>query len=167
MSKAATTHVQIRSRAMLDIDLAWAVEIEKKCFDWPWTQKDYLDLATSQWGRVDCIEVPYKSPATPLVVGVMAYSYWHGKVVIESMAIDPMVQGQGIGSLVLDRFKFVCAQQDRFLEVMVDEIDGRGIQFFVKNGFRPSERPVIRRPFDFSESDGILLQWRLEEHCDE
>jgi ribosomal-protein-alanine N-acetyltransferase len=138
-------------------DIRAIAEIERRSFSDPWSEQSFRDLLAHSRMYFACIHSP-EGPAAARVQGYVVAWFAGGQGEIANLAVDPAVQGQGLGSALLDAALEEARRhstEEVFLEVRNSNARARGL--YESRGFTEvgRRRRYYRRPAE----DAVILRW--------
>lgn len=124
-------------RKMEEEDLPMVMEIENLCFIKPWTEKNFLyEMYENPFANLWVIELSNASLNLKSVVGFVDYWQTFDSGTLCQIAIHPELQGNGIGSQLLDEVvKDAYAKKIRSLTLEVRRSNEKAIKLYKKFGF--------------------------------
>ena len=124
-------------RKMEEEDLPMVMEIENLCFIKPWTEKNFLyEMYENPFANLWVIELSNASLNLKSVVGFVDYWQTFDSGTLCQIAIHPELQGNGIGSQLLDEVvKDAYAKKIRSLTLEVRRSNEKAIKLYQKFGF--------------------------------
>lgn len=144
---------RIRVRYFEPSDLNSIMEIERRCFEHPWTREE-LEAALKSDGVV--AEVRGER-----ILGFCIYSLDQDKITLFSIAVDPPSQRKGIGQMLISHVKEATSPKRPKIVSLVRETNMRAIQFLRKCGFVATN--VVKCPYgQNTDEDGINFQFESE-----
>lgn len=141
---------------MIRRDLPAVLEIEQSCFEFPWTEDDFLRCLRQR----NCIGMVVELDDE--IVGFMIYELHTNRLHILNFAVAKSSIRQGIGSALVDKLvsKLSPHRRNRIvLEVRETNLDAQ--LFFKSLGFRAIS--VLRDYYDDTVEDAYLMQFRYTE----
>lgn len=90
-------HIGVEIRWLVRKELPDVMEIEKLCFEFPWSEADVVDFLRERDGIGMVAEVDGE------VVGFMLYRLRPRNIHLESFAVHPKHRRNGIGYAMIDR----------------------------------------------------------------
>ena len=113
------------------------MEIENLCFIKPWTEKNFLyEMYENPFANLWVIELSNASLNLKSVVGFVDYWQTFDSGTLCQIAIHPELQGNGIGSQLLDEVvKDAYAKKIRSLTLEVRRSNEKAIKLYKKFGF--------------------------------
>ena len=130
----------MRIQWMIRRDLPRVLEIEKLCYRYPWSEKDFVNYLTTKMcvGFTVSIERPSENYGrSDLVVGYMIYLLETKRLNLVNIAIHPEYQRQGFGKALIKKLINKMEQSRRnAIRTMTHECN-LGAQLFLKKmGFK-------------------------------
>lgn len=158
MGLAQKQEVRVHMRWMIRRDMPEVLEIENKCFEFPWFEEDFIRFLRQR----NCIGMVGESDE--LVVGFMVYELHKTRLYVLNFAVHPGFQRRGVGVAMCQKLisKLNLQRRNRiFLEVRETNLDA---QFFFRDmGFRAIS--VLRDFYNFDDGtaeDAYLMRYVLE-----
>ena len=146
--------LKVQIRWLIRRDMQEVLEIEKSCFEFVWTEEDFLCCLRQR----NCIGMVAENDHK--IVGFMIYELHKMKLRIVNFAVAPDVQRHGIGSQMIRRMVEKLSQQRRkeiLLEVRESNLSAH--LFFKELGFRAIR--VLRNHYEDTTEDAYVMQYRL------
>ena len=124
-------------RKMEEEDLPMVMEIENLCFIKPWSEKNFLyEMYENPFANLWVIEMSNDSLGLKSVVGFVDYWQTFDSGTLCQIAIHPELQGNGIGSQLLDEVvKDAYAKKIRTMTLEVRRSNEKAIKLYKKFGF--------------------------------
>ena len=124
-------------RKMEEEDLPMVMEIENLCFIKPWSEKNFLyEMYENPFANLWVIEMSNASLGLKSVVGFVDYWQTFDSGTLCQIAIHPELQGNGIGSQLLDEVvKDAYAKKIRTMTLEVRRSNEKAIKLYKKFGF--------------------------------
>lgn len=147
-------------RWMIRRDLPAVLDIEQKCFEFPWQEEDFL-VALRQRNVIGMV-----AERNERITGFMIYERHKKRLHLLSMAVHPSHSRQGIGSTLIQKLVSKLSTLNRsFVQLEVRETNLRAQLFFKSMGFQAVE--VLREFYrdtdcDCSE-DAYLMRFRVSQ----
>lgn len=151
LAKANPTNCGAMVRWMILRDLGPAMEIEKQCFEFPWTEAEFMDTLRTR----NCIGLVAEHDNR--VVGFLLIETHPGETRIISLAVCPWYQRQGIGSSLFAHAKrmLLSARRRMYCEVRESNLDAQ--LFWQAHGFRAIQ--IIKDQYEETPEDAYLMEW--------
>ena len=140
-------------RWMIRRDMPRVLEIENRCFDNPWTEDDFIRCLLHR----NCIGMV--AEVGDGTSGFMIYELHKNRLHLLSLAVDPIYQRRGIGSVMLRKLTNKLSRDRRnriMLEASERNLDAH--LFFRKIGFKAIS--VLKDFYDASKDDAYLMQFK-------
>lgn len=142
-------------RWLIRRDMNAALAIEKACFEFAWTEEDFLCCLR---GRT-CIGMVATNGEA--VLGFMIYELNKSMLRVLNFAVDPHFHREGIGSAMAAKLIGKLSQQGRrTIEAMTRETNLPAQLFFASQGFRATE--VVRGYYDDTDEDAYQFVYDIE-----
>ncbi len=148
---AATCRVHIRW--MTRRDMAEVLDIEGRCFQFPWTEEDFVRFLRQR----NCIGMVAEHDDR--VVGFMLYELHQTRIHVLNFSVAPEYQGRGVGSqMVATLIAKLSTQQRSRIVLGVRETNLAAQLFFRACGFQAVA--VLRSFYEDTPEDAYLMQFR-------
>ena len=138
-----------------DIDQIHAIETE--CFSTPWSKESFFEELKHPYSSLWVA----KDKQTHTVLGFICFWVLWDEMHILNIAVKKALQGQGIGSLLLEKALTYARQRGlKWVSLEVRASNQRAINFYHKFGFKK----IGRRPRYYHDTgeDAILMELRLK-----
>jgi ribosomal-protein-alanine N-acetyltransferase len=146
-------------RFMIRSDLPEVVAIEQQVFDFPWTEKEFIETLRSR----NSIGMVVEHSQSRRVLGFCVYEL-AAKNTIEIMTLAVMMEWQrkGVGALIVEQLiaKLSPERRTRILACVREWNLGAHL-FFARQGFTATG--VLRDYYDDSDEDAYAFMYRLGE----
>lgn len=143
-------------RWLIRRDMPEVLKIESECFDYPWSEEDFLTYLRKR----NCIGMV--AEIKDEIVGYMVYELGKGQLTIANFAVDPTRQRSGFGTAMVNRLKDKLSQQRRkHLWACVCEHNLDAQLFFAEMGFRAVN--ILRGYFEEPTADAYEMRYSLKE----
>ena len=152
--------IQVQVRWMVRRDFAQVQTIEHVCFEFPWTEEEFLHCLH----QPNCLGMVAEHEGR--VVGFIVYETPKNRIFITNIATDPEFQRHGIARQMIQKLVTKMIYQQRHkLAIEIRETNIPALLCFRALGFRTA---AVRKNFYEDQSeDAYVLQYRLgEEHVD-
>ena len=144
-------------RWLIRRDMDEVLEIEKRSFQFPWTEEEFLVCLRQR----NCIGTVYES-SQGYIHGFMLYELHQSTLRLLNLAVAPEVRGTGVGRAMVQRLvDKLSDQKRRFVEAEVRETNLKAQLFFSAAGFRAVK--TLRKHCDDTDEDAILFRYTLPE----
>jgi ribosomal-protein-alanine N-acetyltransferase len=147
---------KVHIRWMIRRDMQEVVDIEQLCFEYPWSEDDFVKCLRYK----NCIGLIAEHGE--MVVGYVLYELHKTRLRILNIAVLPAVHGQGNGLQMIEKLLNKLSQQRRTrisLEVRETNLDAQ--LFFKAMGFQWVE--TLKEYYENSLEDAYELQIRVPE----
>jgi len=155
------------SRHQSDVQIRWLIrrdmpavlKIEAECFEFPWTEEDFLCCLRQR----NCIGMV--AEVDEEVVGFMIYELQKSRLRVLNFAVAPIFRRSGIGSRMIARLVEKLSQQRRkeiVLEVRETNLPAQ--LFFRHQGFRAFG--VLRNRYEETEEDAYAMHFIMRPEMD-
>lgn len=148
--------LNVQIRWLIRRDMAEVLEIERRSFEFPWSEEDFLCRLRQR----NCIGMV--AECNHEVVGFMIYELHKSKLRVLNFAVSDTSRRHRVGAQMVARLVDKLSQQRRneiVLEVRETNLDAQ--MFFRRQGFRAVS--VLRSFYDDSAEDAYLMSYRLVE----
>lgn len=135
-------------------DMAAVLTIEQECFEYQWTEEDFLSCLRVR----ECIGMVAENRADGQIVGFMIYQLEKPRIRLLNFAVAQFWQRRGVGRAMVRRLKDKLSQQRRkeiALEVRETNLDAQ--RFFRSQGFKAIG--VLRDRYDDTTEDAYLMRY--------
>lgn len=138
-------------RPLRDEDLRRVMDVERRAYQFPWTQGIFLD----------CLRAGYDCWAYFISDRLVGYGVCHsaaGEMHLLNLTVDPEFQRQGIGSRMLQRFVELARRHGVdtvLLEVRPSNISA--LALYRKNGFNEVGMRKNYYPAENGKEDALIL----------
>ena len=139
---------------MVRRDLPEVIAIEQTCFEFPWSEEDFLDCLRQR----NCIGMVAEHEGH--VVGFMIYEVPKNRIHLLNMATAPEHRRRGVAGQMVQKLIGKLANQKRSKIVLeVRETNLPALLFFRTIGFRATN--ILRNFYEDKQEDAYLMQYRL------
>lgn len=146
--------LKVQIRWLIRRDMQEVLEIEKACFEFVWTEEDFLCCLRQR----NCIGMVAEHDHK--IVGFMIYELHKMKLRIVNFAVAPSAQHKGVGSQMINRLVEKLSQQRRKeIALEIRETNLPAQLFFKQQGFRAVH--VLRSHYDDTTEDAYVMHYRL------
>ncbi len=148
--------LKVQIRWLIRSDMPETLYIERKAFELPWMEEDFLCVLRQR----NCIGMV--AEYNHRIVGFMIYELHKAKLHILNFAVDPEFHRQAIGTQMIAKLVDKLSQQRRqeiVLEVRESNLTAQ--IFFKKMGFRAVL--VLRSHYDDTDESAYVMRFSLEE----
>lgn len=160
MEQAKQTSVGVHIRWMIRRDMPSVLAIEQNCFEFAWTEKDFIRCLRQR----NCIGMVAEKDDE--IVGFMIYELHKNRLHILNFAVHHNHRRQGVGNSMCSKLFGKLSHERRnriMLEVRETNLEA---QLFFKNlGFRAIS--VLRDFYDDTVEDAYLMQFRYQPTAEE
>lgn len=144
---------KVHIRWMLLRDISDVIRIEKECFEFPWSEEDFLRCLRQR----NCIGMVAEHAGR--VVGFMIYELPKNRLHLLNMATESAYRRQGIGTQMLAKLKTKLVNQRRTkLTLEVRETNLKAQLFFKANGLRATS--ILRDFYEDMHEDAYQMQYK-------
>ncbi len=158
MSSPSKPEVRIHIRWMIRRDMAEALAIESQCFEFPWSEEDFIRCLRQR----NCIGMV--AELDDRIVGFMIYELHKNRLHILNFAVADQYRRLGVGTQMIGKLVGKLSQQRRsriLLEVRETNLAAQ--LFFREAGFRAVS--VLRKFYDDTPEDAYVMQYRCREEA--
>jgi ribosomal-protein-alanine N-acetyltransferase len=162
MSTGRTEKEQVRVhiRWMIRRDMPEVLQIEQQCFEYAWTEEDFLRCLRQR----NCIGMVAEQGEK--VVGFMIYELHKAKLHILNFAVHPPYRRCGIGSqMVAKLISKLSSHRRTRITLEVRETNLAAQLFFSRQSFRAIR--VLRGYYEDSGEDAYLMEYRFADDTGE
>ena len=155
MEETKQASVSVHIRWMIRRDMASVLAIEASCFEYAWTEEDFIRCLRQR----NCIGMV--AEVDNQVVGFMIYELHKTRLHILNFAVDADHRRRGIGRSMLEKLLGKLSHERRnriMLEVRETNLEAQ--LFFKTLGFRAIS--VLRDFYDDTIEDAYLMQYRYQ-----
>ncbi len=145
----------IHIRWMLRRDMPAVTDIDWQCFEFPWTEQEFIDCLRNR----NCIGMV--AECDDRVCGFMIYELTKHRLRLLNFAVAPHFHRCGVGKLMALKLISKLNERRRRIEVVVRERNLTAQKFFASCGFRAVE--VVQDAYENSDEAGYLFQYRFKE----
>ena len=145
----------VHIRWMIRRDMPEVLEIETQCFEFPWSEEDFIRCLRQR----NCIGMVAEYEER--VVGFMIYELHKNRLHILNFAVNQDFHRRNVGGAMVGKLTSKLSQQRRnkiLLEVRETNLAAQ--LFFRKQGFRAIS--VLRDFYDDTIEDAYLMQYRYQ-----
>jgi len=147
--------LKVQIRWMIRRDMAEVLKIEQECFEFHWTEEDFLCCLRQR----NCIGMVAEHDNQ--VVGFMIYELYKSKLHVLNFAVAPWARRSGVGAQMIDKLVNKLSQQRRRqITLEVRETNLAAQLFFQRQGFRAMG--VLRDHYQDTCEDAYVMQYRLD-----
>ncbi len=155
MSSQGKQDLCVHIRWMIRRDMAEVLEIERRSFEFPWSEQDFIRCLRQR----NCIGMVCEHEEQ--VVGFMVYELHKDQLHILNFAVHPDVHRRGIGKqMVVKLISKLSHQRRNRILLEVRETNLAAQLFFRALGFRAIK--VLRDFYDDTTEDAYLMQYRYQ-----
>ena len=145
--------VRVHIRWMIKRDMPEVLQIENNCFEFPWTEEDFL-RCLRQRNHIGMV-----SESKSRIVGFMIYELQRTKLHVVNFAVQKALRRHGIGSQMVSRLiSKLQSRRKTGITLKVRETNVGAQKFFYENGFRAIE--ILHDFFDDITEDAYLMRYR-------
>lgn len=147
--------VCVHIRWMIRRDMMEVLEIERGCFEFPWSEEDFIRCLRQR----NCIGMVAEHAER--VAGFMIYELHRNRLHILNFSVSPEFRRRGVGRQMVDKLIGKLSSQRRNRVVLeVRETNLAAQLFFRDLGFRAIS--VLRDFYDDTTEDAYLMQYRYQ-----
>ena len=155
MSSQQKQQISVHIRWMIRRDMPEVLEIENRCFEFPWFEEDFIRCLRQR----NCIGMVAEFEEQ--VVGFMIYELHKTRLHILNFAVHPDFQRSGVGSQMISKLVSKLSFQRRtrvLLEVRETNLEAQ--LFFQDSEFRATS--VLREYYDDTPEDAYVMEYRYQ-----
>lgn len=155
--KSSSSQVDVQIRWMIRRDMPEVLDIENQCFEFAWTEEDFLSCLRQR----NCIGMV--AECQERIVGFMIYELLKHQLHVLNFAVAPQSRRHGIGSQMIDKLVHKLSQQRRheiILEVRETNLPAQ--LFFRHQGLAASA--VLRGYYEDTAEDAYQMRYHLAGH---
>ena len=155
MSSGGKQDICVHIRWMIRRDMPEVLEIENQCFEFPWSEDDFVRCLRQR----NCIGMVAEYDER--VVGFMIYELHKTRLHILNFAVHEQFRNRSIGNSIVQKLISKLSHQRRnriMLEVRETNLAAQ--LFFRAQGFRAIS--VLRDFYDDTVEDAYLMQYRFQ-----
>lgn len=146
---------RVHIRWMIRRDMAEVLEIERKSFEFPWSEDDFIRCLRQR----SCIGMV--AELDDRVVGFMIYELHKSRLYILNFAVHPDHRWRHVGMQMVEKLIGKLSNQRRNrITLEVRETNLPAQVFFRKNGFRAIS--VLREFYEDTLEDAYLMEYALD-----
>lgn len=155
MTTKGNTQLRVHIRWMIRRDMAEVLDIERRSFEFPWYEEDFVRCLRQR----NCIGMVAEQGER--VVGFMIYELHKTRLHILNFAVAPDCRQQGVGEQMIQKLVGKLSSQRRTrITLEVRETNLAAQLFFKGAGFMATT--VLRSFYDDSPEDAYLMQYYHE-----
>ena len=156
MKVQGNPQLRVHIRWMIRRDMPEVLEIERRSFEFPWYEEDFVRCLRQR----NCIGMVAEQGER--VVAFMIYELHKSRLHILNFAVSPDVRRQGVGRQMVEKLVSKLSSQRRTrISLEVRETNLEAQLFFKESSFRATS--VLRDFYDDSTEDAYLMQYYFEE----
>ena len=146
--------IPVQVRWMVRRDFAQVLEIEQTCFEFPWTEEEFLQCLH----QPNCLGMVAEREGR--IVGFIIYETPKNRILITNIATDPEFQRHGIARQMIQKLVAKMIYQKRHkIVIEIRETNLPALVCFRAIGFRAA---MVRKNFYEEQSeDAYVLQYRI------
>jgi ribosomal-protein-alanine N-acetyltransferase len=149
--------MKVHQRWMIRRDMQQVLDIESRCFEFPWTDEDFARVI-----RQRNVIGMVAERADWDVIGFVVYELHHTRLHILNLAVDYEYRRQDVGSQMLDKLVGKLSTQRRTrITLEVRETNLPALLFFKACGFEAVS--LMRGYYEDTDEDAILMQRKCPE----
>lgn len=147
---------KIELRWMIRRDLPEVLDIEAECFEFPWSEAQFIDCLRQR----NCIGMVVTEGDK--VIAFVIYELHKRRLVLLTVAVAWSHQGRGIGRMIVERlFHKLSTARRASITTVVRESNLGALNFFKAHGFLAE--CLLPGHYDDTDDDAIVMQYRLPE----
>lgn len=151
-----TTTTAIQIRWMIRRDMPEILAIERECFEYPWTEEDFL-MTLRQRNVIGMV-----ADDGSKIHGYVIYELLKGQLHVLNFAVAPWLRREGLGTRMVQKLKYKLSQQRRtqlILEIRETNLDAQ--RFFRSQGFLAYS--VLRGHYTDTDEDAFAFCFDVED----
>ena len=146
--------IPVQVRWMVRRDFAQVLEIEQACFEFPWTEEEFLQCLH----QPNCLGMVAEHEGH--VVGFVVYETPKNRLLITNIATSPDFQRHGIARKIIQKLIVKMVYQKRQkIAIEIRETNLPALVCFRALGFRAAT--VHKNFYENQSEDAYVLQYRL------
>jgi ribosomal-protein-alanine N-acetyltransferase len=146
--------IRVNVRIMVRRDFAEVQSIEESCFEFPWTEQEFLSCLQ----QPNCLGLVAECEGK--IAGFLIYEMSKGGTFITNIAVDPALQRHNIARQMIQKLVTkMLTRQTRKLVIEIRETNLSALLCFRALGFRASN--VLKNFYEGQNEDAYVLQYRL------
>lgn len=146
--------VGLQIRWLIRRDMPNVMRIENECFQFAWTEQDFIDCLRQRCCIGMVVEVNQK------VVGYMIYELSAKYYTLFNLAVDPEWHRNGIGTAMIAKmFSKLTTYRRDMVETEVRETNLKAQLFFQAMGFRAVS--IVKGRYDDTAEDAYVMRYQL------
>lgn len=152
-----------RFRWFSERDLKQVLDIEKACFEFPWTEEDCQGILGWRGVIWLVLEADSEDNAEQSeIVGYVVYALEAGLIRLLNLAVPPKYRRSGIGVRMIDKMKSKLSRTNRTQIVLqIRETNFAGQKFFQSCGFVATG--VVQSPHEETDEDDYMMVFDINE----
>ena len=145
--------IDVYIRWMIRRDMAEVVEIEKRAFEFPWAEEQFVACLRQR----DCIGMVAEHDER--VVGFMIYELKKDQLHVLNFAVDSRLKRLSIGRQMVDKLVGKLSRESRNKIILeVRESNLAALNFFKSQGFRCES--ILRDYYEVPTEDAFVMVYR-------
>lgn len=143
-------------RWMIRRDMAEVLDIERRSFEYPWSEDDFVRCLRQR----NCIGMVAEQTGTELILGFMVYELHKQWLHILDFAVHPEWRMLGVGAAMVSKIKSKLDPRRMarvLLEVRETNVDAQ--LFFKRQGFRAVS--ALRDFYEDTTEDAYVMQFKV------
>lgn len=147
-------------RWMIRRDMPEVLDIEERCFEFPWSEEDFICSLRQR----NCIGMVAEYDEQ--VGGYMIYDLHKNRLRLLNLAVHPRLWRKGIGTSMVDKLKAKLHPERRErIVIEIRETNLEAQQFFRAVGFRAEK--ILREFYRDTDEDAYGFRYRYsEDECE-
>lgn len=152
MKVSGKPELRVHIRWMIRRDLAEVMEIERRSFEFPWAEEDFLRCLQQR----NCIGMVAEHEER--IVGFMIYELHKARLHLLNFAVGPEHRRRGVGAQMAEKLVGKLSSQRRHrIALEVRETNLAAQFFFRKAGFKATH--VLRDFYEDTPEDAYVMQF--------
>lgn len=156
---SSQAQVDVQIRWMIRRDMPEVLDIETQCFEFAWTEEDFLCCLRQR----NCIGMVAERQER--IVGFMIYELLKHQLHVLNFAVAPWARRQGIGSQMVDKLVHKLSQQRRHEIILEVRESNLPAQLFFR-AQHLSASHVLRGYYEDTAEDAYQMKYQLAGHDD-
>lgn len=146
--------ISVQIRWMIRRDMPEVLDIEHQCFEFPWSDQNFIDFLRKRNGMNLVAEIEDR------VVGFIMYELHKDRLHIRNFAVDEQFRRCGIGKSMIEKLKNKLSDQRRtHIALEVRETNVPAQLFFRRMGFRATN--VLRDFYEDTTEDAYAMEYTI------
>ncbi len=152
--KSTPSQLEVQIRWMIRRDMPEVLNIENQCFEFAWTEEDFLSCLRQR----NCIGMVAERQEQ--IVGFMIYELLKHQLHVLNFAVAPWARRQGIGAQMVDKLAHKLSQQRRHEIILEVRESNLAAQLFFRSQ-NLTASAVLRGYYEDTAEDAYQMKYRL------